>query len=133
MKNWIYLVWMLHYSLSKKILIIKGKGLKKVAWNLSFAYTLILTLFLTVLVINKDQLHSLVNSKIPLAPIGGLMVVLILIPIFFMFAGPKSNQKIKVLRKVVKMTHNINPFFSLLYGSFYFVLFRLIVHIMSTH
>jgi hypothetical protein len=123
MKYLIYYFWMLHYSLVKKIFRKRRKSLKKSTWNLAFLCICLLFISVGVFIANKISLRSLITSKVTLAPIGGLVAVIILIPILFLLSGPLTHKKISVLRRVVKKTQNIKYFYSVLYVCFYLMLY----------
>ena len=123
MKNLLYYFWILHYSLVKKIFRKRRKSLKKSAWNLALLCICLLIISVAVFIANKDSLRSIMTSSITLAPIAGFVAVIILIPIFLLLSGPLTNKKILLLRRAIKKTQNFKFIYSVLYVSFYLVLY----------
>jgi len=117
-----YYLWLLHYSLAKRIYRKRIKGLKKGAWSLSFLCIVLLLLFVTTLLTNKALMGGILGSRLTLAPIGGLIAVIILIPMLFLSRG-LSKKKIGTLRKVIVQTRNVKRIHSILYVSFFMILY----------
>jgi O-antigen/teichoic acid export membrane protein len=117
-----YYIWTLHYLLVKKIYRKRIKGLKKGAWSLAFLCLLLLLIFILTLLMNKSLMGELIGSGVTLAPIGALIVALILIPILFLSQG-LTRKKINTLRKVIVQTQNVKRIFSILYISFFILLY----------
>lgn len=121
-----FYIWMIHYSLVKRIYKKRFKGFKRTVDGLSFFCSFILGLFILFLLIDKELFWKIIRSGIALAPIVGLVVVLMSIP--FLFLSHKlTKKKIGVLRKVIIQTQNIKHFYSVLYVSFYISLFILML------
>ena len=125
----LYYIWMLHYSLIKRIYRERRKKLKKVAGNIAFSCFFLLLLFILVLLSNKALLGNIIWSGVTLAPIGGAIVAILLIPLLFFYRG-LTSKKIGILRKVVSLTRNVKHIYSLLYISFFVVLYLSTIIIM---
>ena len=117
-----YYLWMLHYSMAKKIYKKRIKGLKKGAWGLAFLCIVISILFLLTLLSNKAILGDIMGSGLTLAPIGGLIAAIILIPLFFLSNG-LTSKKISTSRKVIVQTRKIKRIHSILYVSFFVIVY----------
>jgi hypothetical protein len=133
---WYYL-WILHYSLAKKAYR-KRTRVKKGAWNLSITCSALLFLSILILSSNKLFIGNVINSGIVLAPIGGLIGVLITIPLIYLCQKVPRIKKIKTFRIVIKQTKNIKQWHAILYACLYaalylFSLFLLISTIPNHH
>lgn len=124
----VYYLWSLHYSLVKRIYRKRFKDLKLTAWSLAFGCLLWLILFVLVLVTNKVLLWKTINSNLAIAPIGALIIALIMILLLLIYRGITSK-KISILRKVIKQTKNVKHIFSAFYVSFFILLFILTIFI----
>jgi len=121
-----YYLWMLHYSLVKRIYRKRIKGLKKGADGLAFLCLFLLFLFILVLFANKALLGKIIGSHITLAPIGGVIIAVITILLFFL--SPRLTGKmIGALRKVIAQTRNVKYIYSVFYVSFFILLFILTI------
>jgi hypothetical protein len=121
-----YYLWMLHYSLVKRIYRKRIKGIKKGADSLAFLCLFLLILFILVLLTNKALLGKIIGSHVTLAPIGGAIAVIILIPLLFLCRG-LTSKKIGVLRRVIIQTRNVKHIYSVLYVSFLAALYILTI------
>ncbi len=126
-----YYIWSLHYLLAKKIYRKRIKGLKKGAWSLAFLCVVILLLFTLTLLTNKALIGNILFGA-ALAPIGGLVFAIILIPLL-LISRNLTSKKVNVLRKVIIQTRNVKRIHSILYVSFFVILYisTIIVWIMN--
>lgn len=119
-----YYFWMLHYSLVKRIYRKRIKGLKKGASNLAFLCVSLLLLSLLLLLTNKALVGKIIDSNVTLAPLGGAIAAIIIIPFLFLWRG-FTSKKIGILRRVIYRTRDIKHIHAVLYVSFFVGLYIL--------
>jgi hypothetical protein len=118
-----YYLWIFHYSLVKGIYRKKHKNLSTSADGLAFMCLLFLTLFIFILLVDKEMLWDLIRKRLPLGPlITGILMLLIPI-LLFLLSGRLTKQKIKTIRKVIKRKSGLKHAYSVLYVSFFVALF----------
>ena len=119
-----YYLWILHYAIVKGIYK-RWKGMTEAASGLSFCCLIVFSLFVLILFIDSDLLWQIIRRRLPLGPmVKGIFILLI--PIFYWLYSLKvTKQKIKRIRRVILIKRKFNRTFSLLYVSFFAVLFML--------
>lgn len=124
----IYYLWMLHYAVVKRIYRKRVKLVPKIADALAFSCILLLLVFILILVVNNTFLNSILKSNITIAPIACLFGAIVTF-IFKMLTPRVTDKMIGDLRLVVNKTQNLKHIYSVLYVSFYFLLFIAIIFI----
>lgn len=120
-----YYLWILHYSLVKGIYSKRHKNLSTSADGLAFMCLLFFVLFVFVLFVDKELLWAVIQKRFPLGPMVKGMLILLTPILIFMLSGRLTKQKIKTIRKVIKVKSRIKPVYSVFYVSFFITLFVL--------
>jgi len=118
-----YYLWILHYSIVKGIYRKRHKNLSTSADGLAFMCLLFLAVFIFMLFVDKDLLWNVIRKRLPLGPlVKGILALLVPI-LLLMLSGRLTKQKIKTIRKVIKIKNRIKRSYSILYVGFFTVLF----------
>jgi len=120
-----YHLWILHYSLIKGIYRRRHKNLSTSADGLAFMCLLFLSLFVFVLVINKELLWEIIRKRFPLGPMFMGILILLTPILIFMVSGRLTPNKVRIIRKVIERKNKIKRAYSMLYVGFFVVLFVL--------
>lgn len=120
-----YYLWIFHYSLVKGIYRKRHKNLSTSADGLAFMCLLFLSLFVFMLFIDKELLWDLIRKRLPFGPMAKGILLLLTPIIIFMLSGRLTKQKIKTIRKVIKVKSRIKRVYSMLYIGFFVILFVL--------
>jgi hypothetical protein len=117
---------MLHYSLVKGIYKKRWKiGFNQSVNTLAFGCFFLLFCFLLIFFIDKQLLWDIIRKRVPLGPMTK-GVLLLFVPFLFLMHSRKLNaEKIKIIRKIVIIKNRINRKYSILYVSFFILLFFL--------
>ena len=123
----IYYLWILHYSIVKGIYRKRHKNLSTSADGLAFMCLLFLAVFIFMLFVDKDLLWNVIRKRLPLGPlVKGILALLVPI-LLLMLSGRLTKQKIKTIRKVIKIKNRIKRSYSILYVGFFTALFVLAI------
>jgi len=118
-----YYLWILHYSIVKGIYRKRHKNLSTSADGLAFMCLLFLAVFIFMLFVDKDLLWNVIRKRLPLGPlVKGILALLVPI-LLLMLSGRLTKQKIKTIRKIIKIKNRIKRPYSILYVGFFTVLF----------
>ena len=122
-----YYLWILHYSIVKGIYRKRHKNLSTSADGLAFMCLLFLAVFIFMLFVDKDLLWNVIRKRLPLGPlVKGILVLLVPI-LLLVLSGRLTKQKIKTIRKVIKIKNLIKRSYSILYVGFFTALFVLAI------
>lgn len=121
-----YYLWMIHYSIVKKTYRKRRKNFKETISFQAVFYSFIFFFFVFVSLINKELLWRAINSHVPLAPLGGLLGVIIIL-LILLSSHRLTNRKVSILRKVSRQTRNIKHVYAILYACSFGVLFILTI------
>lgn len=120
-----YYFWIFHYSLIKGIYKKRHKNLSTSADGLAFMCLLFLSVFIFMLIIDKELLWNIIRKRFPLGPMAkGLLALLAPILLFYL-SGRLTQQKIKTIRRVIKIKSRIKYVYSVLYVGIFIALFVL--------
>ena len=119
----IYFLWIFHYSLVKGIYRKRHKNLSTSADGLAFMCLLILLLFISIVLVDKELLWNLIRKRLPMGPIVKGILLLLTPIMIFILSGRLTKQKIKTIRKVVRIKSKIGHTYSVLYVYIYILLF----------
>ena len=118
-----YYLWILHYSLVKGIYKRRWKDMTTSADALAFACIFLLSLFVFILFVDKELLWDVLRKRMPLGPMVKGILALFAPILIFLLSGRYTKQKIKTIRKVVKVKNRVKRIYSVLYVSFFAILF----------
>jgi len=118
-----YYLWILHYSIVKGIYRKRHKNLSTSADGLAFMCLLFLAVFIFMLFVDKDLLWNVIRKRLPLGPLVKGILALLAPILLLMLSGRLTKQKIKTIRKVIKIKSRIKRSYSILYVSFFTALF----------
>ena len=118
-----YYLWILHYSIVKGIYRKRHKNLSTSADGLAFMCLLFLAVFIFMLFVDKDLLWNVIRKRLPLGPLVKGILALLAPILLLMLSGRLTKQKIKTIRKVIKIKNRIKRSYSILYVGFFTVLF----------
>lgn len=122
-----YYLWILHYSIVKGIYRKRHKNLSTSADGLAFMCLLFLAVFIFMLFVDKDLLWNVIRKRLPLGPlVKGIFALLVPI-LLLVLSGRLTKQKIKTIRKVIKIKNRIKRSYSILYVGFFTALFVLAI------
>lgn len=122
-----YYLWILHYSIVKGIYRKRHKNLSTSADGLAFMCLLFLAVFIFMLFVDKDLLWNVIRKRLPLGPlVKGILALLVPI-LLLVLSGRLTKQKIKTIRKVIKIKNRIKRSYSILYVGFFTALFVLAI------
>jgi hypothetical protein len=122
-----YYLWILHYSIVKGIYRKRHKNLSTSADGLAFMCLLFLAVFIFMLFVDKDLLWNVIRKRLPLGPlVKGILALLVPI-LLLVLSGHLTKQKIKTIRKVIKIKNRIKRSYSILYVGFFTALFVLAI------
>jgi hypothetical protein len=118
-----FYLWVLHYSLVKGIYKKRWKEMTTSADALAFACLFLLSFFVFMLFVDKELFWDIIRKRLPLGPMAKGILVLLTPILIFMLSGRLTKQKIKTIRKVVKLKNGIKRIYSILYVVFFVILF----------
>jgi hypothetical protein len=90
---------------------------------LAFACIFILSLFVFILLVDKELLWDVIRKRMPLGPMVKGFLALLAPILILLLSGRFTKQKIKTIRKVVKVKNRVKRIYSVLYVSFFVILF----------
>jgi hypothetical protein len=123
----IYYLWILHYSIVKGIYRKRHKNLSTSADGLAFMCLLFLAVFIFILFVDKDLLWNVIRKRLPLGPlVKGILTLLVPI-LLLVLSGRLTKQKIRTVRKVIRIKDRIKRSYSILYVGFFTALFVLAI------
>ena len=123
----IYYLWILHYSIVKGIYRKRHKNLSTSADGLAFMCLLFLAVFIFMLFVDKDLLWNVIRKGLPLGPLVKGILALLAPILLLVLSGRLTKQKIKTIRKVIKIKNRIKRSYSILYVGFFTALFVLAI------
>ena len=120
-----YYLWIFHYSLIKGLYTKRWKGMTNSVDGLAFCCLLFLTLFFLILFIDKELLWEIIRKRFPLGPMVKGVLLLLTPMMVFLLSGRLTKQKIKTIRRVIKIKRKLNRVYSIIYVSIFASLFIL--------
>lgn len=130
-ENNMYYLWVLHYSLIKGVYKKRHKNISTSADGLAFMCLLILSLFLSILFIDKALVWELIRKKLPLGPMVRTGLIVFAPIMFFLLSRRLNKHRIRTIRNVLSKTKGLKRIYSTLYITVYVSLFVLTLVIIA--